>query len=192
MNVKNRIKSLIALTALVTLPGAYAGNQGVFFYYGAGAGVVAVDEQSGYTALDPAGSGSIFAGIEEDGWALEYIGYQTLETGTDVNNIDYKVTGSIISLGYRTIEKGSTYYKFAYGKADSDLDIINTTTDAKVSGSMKGKVFTIGMGLRLQKGNRMELDYSLYDPSSDDVDGISKIHMLTARYLFEGAPASNK
>jgi hypothetical protein len=57
---------------------------------------------------------------------------------------------------------------------------------------MDGKVFTIGMGMRLRQGNRMELDYSMFNPSSNDASFISKVHLISLRYLFEGAPAPRR
>jgi len=188
MSFKNRIQILLATTALLTFSHAWGGNEGVFLYYGAGLGAMAIDEKSGFIGYDPAGIGSILVGIEEDGWALEYTGFQTTEAGTDLSAFDYKVSGSVVSLGYRTLEKGNMYYLFSYGKGKADFDLIDTATDAKATGTMDGKVITLGIGLRLQSKDRMEMNYSLYDPSSADTSFISKVHMLNFRYLFDGAP----
>lgn len=194
MNVKNQIKSLIALTALVMLPGAYAGNQGVFLYYGAGAGGLVVDEKPGSISYDPAGFLSLFLGIEEDGWALEYRGFATADTATEFSNVDYSVSGNILSLGYRTIEKNGLYYKVQYGRVEGDTKQMTTILGVKSTETFdsKAKAITLGIGMRLRKGNRIELDYSYVDPTEGLSTVVSKAHMVSLRYLFDGAPSSER
>ncbi len=191
MNVNNRIlKSLLAAAALMIAGSVHAGNGGVTYYYGLGLGGIMIDEASGYYGLDPAPVATAFFGIEEDGWALEYLGLKTTETGTDVNGLDWQAGGKIVSLGYRTIEENGKYYKIVYGKADTDMDLITSTSTS--SGNVQGSVYTLGWGMRLKQGDRLEVDYSYYDPDSEDAPFISVVHMLTMRYIFGGSPSSGK
>ncbi|MCW8957284.1 MAG: hypothetical protein OQL09_10410, partial [Gammaproteobacteria bacterium] len=46
----------------------YAGNQGVSAYFGLGLGAVSVTDST----LDIAPTAGFVAGVEEDGWAVEY------------------------------------------------------------------------------------------------------------------------
>ena len=192
MSFKNQIKYICTAAALTLFSSAHAGNEGVFFYYGAGAGAMSIDEKSGELAYDPAGFGAVFAGIEEDGWLLEYTAFQTLETSTESDFNDYVIDGNIVSLGYRTIEQNRSYYKIAYAKVETDSKLIFTPTDQSVGGKLNGKSISLGYGMRLQSGNRIELDYSFFDPESKYSDVVSKAHLISLRYVFGGAPAFEK
>jgi hypothetical protein len=198
MNVNNRILKPLALVASLAIAGpVHAGKEGVSFFYGAGIGAMNIDEDaaSDYKP-DVAPTGALFLGIEEDGWAFEYLGLQTTETGTNDNETDYKVSGSVVSLSYRTVEKNGSYYKIGFGKADTDVDLIenNVTT----TGNTDGNVYILGWGMRMKQGDRIELDYSYYDPGPIKVtDAIeltlaSKVHMLSLRYMFGGSAPSER
>lgn len=157
-----------------------AGRQGVSFFYGIGVGAAYIDESSAY---DVTAAGEFLLGFEEDGWAFEYVGFQTLEAGTSVANLDYKLKGGATSLAYRTVESGGTYYKIKYGNLDSDVSWSNGSP----SNSLDGNVYSLGMGFRLEKEKRMEIEYSFFSAdSSSDIN--SDTHMLTLHYLFGGTP----
>jgi hypothetical protein len=203
MNVKNLIKSLLTIAALTTFSEAQAGNQGVSLYYGASLGAMMVEEKTDLFDPDPAATGTVFIGLEEDGWALEYQGLRTAETATYYSDVDYEVAGSIVSLGYRTIEKNRQYYKLTFGKADTDVDVNLRGATAvfynanALSASLDGNVYTLGWGMRLRSGERVELDYSYYDPradadASDEIQNLSKVHILSLRYMFGGSPSPER
>jgi hypothetical protein len=187
MNVnKQFLKTLLAGVALVFVGSVHAGSEGVHAYYGLGLGGVVIDEASGYAGLDAAPLATVFVGVEEDGWAFEILGMRTAEAGTDTAGTDWMTTGTIMSLGYRTVEENRSYYKFVFGKADTDMDLI--TGNVTATGSIEGNVYTLGWGKRLRQGNRIEVDYSYYDPDSQDAPFIKVVHMITMRYLFGGSP----
>mgnify|MGYP006921586816 CR=1 FL=1 len=192
MKLNSIFKSLISVAFLAAATQAQAGREGVSYYYGIGLGAMQVDEPAGSLGLDTAIDGNLFFGLEEDGWALEYMGFRTADTGTDVSNLEYRIGGNIISLGYRTLETGSTYYKFAYGQANADVDVMNTTTNGTVSGSFDANVYTVGWGMRLQSKNRFEVNYSYIDASGDETNTASKIHMINARYMWGGSEPSGR
>ena len=160
---------------------SFAGRQGVDFFFGVGLNGTYIDQAAPLTEYDVAAGGEFVAGFEEDGWALEYIAYQTIETETSITNFDYKLKGKATSLAYRTAEGGGIYYKFRYGEIDTDvLWSTNTTT------SVNGKSYGLGMGFRLEKEKRIELEYTFV--SADSSSGFPDAHMLSLRYLFGGNP----
>ena len=190
MNVNKRfLKTILAAAALLIVGSVHAGSGGVFYYYGLGGGGVMIDEATGYYGLDAAPTLSAFMGVEEDGWALEYQGLRTTEAGTDVTGTDWKASGSITSLSYRTMEENGKYYKIAAGKADIDIDLITNVVTS--SGNVEGNVYTLGWGMRLRQNSRLEVDYSYYDPDSNDAPFINVVHMLSLRYMWGGAKGAN-
>ena len=118
-------------------------------------------------------------GAEEDGWALEAIGFSSVEAGTNNNTVDYSIGGSHIGLAYRTIEKNNSWYKVKVSGTKMNFDDSNTTVNYETSGLS----YTIGWGLRISRDARLEVDYSFYN--SDDL--LDPVHMLTARYFWGGS-----
>lgn len=186
MKTTNKFQ-ILAMAALMGCASvASAGKQGISFYAGLGLGAAA-PQQDVTIEYDPAVTGSIFLGMEEDGWALEYTGLGSVETGTSVNGLDYSLAGGITSLGYRTLESRSgMYFLLSFGVAKIDVDYSdNSETD-----STEGNVYTLGMGMRMGRTERLELNYSLYASSGVDAtdDDLDDTHMLTLRYIWGGTP----
>ncbi len=150
-----------------------AGRQGISFYYGLGLGVVAPANS------DIGGTGSIMFGVEEDGWALELVGYGSVEAGTDDSTVDYSISGNHIGLAYRTIENNGSWYKFKISGTDMNFDLSNTSTDLETNGNS----YTIGWGMRTNREARLEVDYTYYD--SDDLT--DPVHMATIHYFWGGS-----
>lgn len=155
-----------------------AGRQGISFYYGLGLGVVAPADS------DIGGTGDIMFGIEEDGWALEAIGYGSIEAGTDNTAIDYSISGTHVGLAYRTIEKNGIWYKFKASSTDMNFDLSNTPIDLETSGTS----YSIGWGMRVNREARAEIDYTYYDSDSFS----DAVHMATFRYFWGGSDYQGK
>ncbi len=191
MSFKNTIKMAMLGAVMGTATTVSAANEGVNFFYGLGLGGIMIDEQvAGQDIFDPAAIGSIFIGIEEKGWALEHSVGKTADSGTINTAVDYAMTVTHTSLGYRSIEKNKTYYLFKFGKADVDVDLKGGTTLGGVvndGDTYEGNVYSLGMGWRMAKDERLEIDYSFY--SSSDVDNT---HILTARYMWGGNASNEK
>lgn len=189
MSFKNTIKMVMLGAMLGSATQASAANEGVAFFYGLGLGGVMLEEQvAGQDLFDPAAGASVFLGIEEKGWALEYSVAKTMDAGTLNPAIDYAVTFTHTSLGYRSIEKNKRYYLIKFGKADVEFDLKGGgLTGATDGATFEGNVYTLGIGWRMDKDERLEFDYSMY--SSSDVDNV---HILTARYLWGGNPSNEK
>ena len=178
MNLIKNTAFLPFFVMLLMSAGVQAGNQGISFLYGVGVAGVSSDEKA--IEHDATGAGEIFVGIEEDGWSLTYSGFKTLEAGTNRANIDYSATLTQTALSYRTIERNNIYYKLSAGQMTANIDYTGAAIPLlKTTGNFMG----LGMGLRMDREERMELEYSVY--SSDEVD---TTHMLTLRYIFGGAP----
>ncbi len=152
---------------------SHAGRQGVSFYYGLGLGAT-VPANS-----DIAATGKIMIGIEEDGWAIEALAFSSIETGTDVPNLDYSVNGTQLGLAYRTIERNKSWFKFKVGSTKMAFDTSTNPNDIDTSGTS----LTIGWGLRMDLDARMEIDYTYYD-STDLGDAV---HMITGLYFWGGS-----
>jgi len=168
---------LTASTLFVFLSAnSHAGREGVNAYYGLGLAATSI------TDVDPAPTGQIIIGVEEDGWALEAIGYGSTEVGTDASSVDVSVSGTDIGLAFRTIEKNERYYKFKYSMTDLDIDTI--TTGGTTTNATTGNSYTFGMGFRTSRENRVELDYSYH--KSDDLS--DAVHFISLKYLWGGAP----
>ncbi len=171
MSLKNRYKLFIFSALAFSATSAFAGNQGIHMYYGAGLGGANIDLDSGPSQSSGLIQG--FAGIEEDGWALEVKALKFYKAGEAYES------GQSTTLNYRTVEQGGKYLKFKYGSLDFNFD--GDETD--------GNVYGLGMGFRLQKDQRLELEYSYTDQEDNGVVTTStKYHMLTLNYIFGGAP----
>ena len=182
MKLKQTSQFALFMLLITASAVSFAGQQGVSFFYGFGVGASYIDSSSPALEFDAAAGGEFIAGFEEDGWAIEYIGFKTIESGTSTTNLDYQLSGSSTSLSYRTVESGGNYYKFKYGNADIDVDWSTAVTTNSVSGNVYG----LAMGFRLEQEKRMEVEYSLF--SADSASGFADTHMLTLRYLFGGTP----
>jgi len=189
MNLKNKIQLVVMATLLGFAGVATAGKQGISFYGGLGLAAAAPSGVNGFT-FDPAAAGNVFIAIEEDGWSLEYGGLATMETGTNDPDIEYSFSGSIVSLGYRTLETNSgLYFLLSVGKADVDVTEAETALPDFNFG-VDGTAVTLGIGMRLDKTERMELNYSFLGMSPVDagVGNDFDVHMLSLRYIWGGTP----
>ena len=185
MNLKNNIL-LVVMACLLSFSGlAMAGKQGISFY--GGLGLLAVQPNKvNTTEYDLGAGGGVFIGIEEDGWALEYHGFATLDAATNSPNTEYAVEGGAASLGYRTLEtRSGIYFLLSVGKVDGDVTT-STTGLPDTLRTYSGNIGTIGLGMRMDKTERMELDYSLIRLTSDGVAGSFNTHMLSLRYIWGG------
>ncbi|HEY9200059.1 MAG TPA: outer membrane beta-barrel protein [Gammaproteobacteria bacterium] len=177
-----KLKQTLLFTAssllILASASSQAGRQGIDFYYGLGLGAAQP------TDVDASATGEIILGIEEDGWAIEGIAYNGMDAATDVTNIDYSLSGTEIGLAYRTIEKNDRYYKIKYSRADMDFETINTTTDNSSTTESSGNSYTVGIGFRMDRDARLELDYSYHN-----IDALSDpVHFISLRYLWGGSP----
>ena len=179
-----KLKHSLLLTAstlfIFLSANSHAGREGVNAYYGLGLAATSIKY------VDPAPTGQIIVGVEEDGWALEAIGYGSTEVGSDDPETDFSISGKDIGLAFRTIEKNERYYKFKYSITDLDLKdketIASVTTTTTTATS--GKSYTIGMGFRTSRVNRVEVDYTYHN--SDDIS--DAVHFISLKYLWGGAP----
>jgi len=178
--MKFKQNSLLIITTFLVFMSAnsQAGRQGISFYYGLGLGIVAPADS------DIGGTGDIMFGVEEDGWALEAIGYGSIEAGTDNPAVDYSVSGTHIGLAYRTIEENGSWYKFKVSGSEMNFDLTNSAVESETTGTS----FTIGWGLRMNREARLEIDYTYYD--SDDL--VDPVHMATFRYFWGGSDYQGK
>lgn len=176
-----KLKQYLLITAstlmLVMSASSQAGRQGISYYYGLGLGAAAPAN------ADVSATGEILLGIEEDGWAFEGIAYSGIDAGTDATSIDYNVSGTELGLAYRTIEKNDRYFKIKFSRADLDLETINTTTDASFTTATSGNSYTLGIGFRMDREERLELDYTYNN--NDDLD--DPIHFINLRYIWGGS-----
>lgn len=173
---------LITASTLLVLMSAssHAGRTGVNSFYGLGLGAAVLPD------ADAAPTGEVIIGIEEDGWALEGIAFASTEVGTDVSTVDTSISGKEIGLGYRSIEKNHRYYKFKVSKTDLDIETKTTsgTTTFSNTTTTEGNSYTVGMGFRMDRDARLEVDY-VYHNNDDLTD---PVHFLMFRYLWGGAP----
>ena len=172
---------ITASTLLVLLSASsHAGRTGVNSYYGIGLGAAVLPD------ADAAPTGEIVLGITEDGWALEAIGFASTEVGTDISTVDTSVSGKDIGLSYRSVEKNNRYYKLKVSKTDLDIETKTTsgTATATSTTATEGNSYTIGMGFRMDRETRLEVDY-VYHNNDDLTD---PVHFLMFKYLWGGAP----
>ena len=189
--MKLKQSSLLIISAALILMSAnsYAGRQGISFYYGLGLDAILPQDPTGAGIdFDPTAGGEAILGIEEDGWSLEGIAYTSIEAGTDISNLDYSVDGTHLGLAYRTIEKRNFYYKYKISGTKMDFDLKNTTTNASATAKTSGSSYTFGVGWRVDRAERLELDYSYYN--SSDID--DAVHLITLKYLWGGTPYQGK
>ncbi len=184
MKLKQSLLLIITTFLILMSANSQAGRQGISFYYGLGMGIVAPgDVSASVTGLDPTINGNIILGFEEDGWALEATAFNALETGTDVSSVDYSSSGSSIGLAYRTIEKKGSYYKIKVSSSKMNFDLSNNSATINSSGMS----YAFGLGWRMDRDARLELDYNFYK-SSDTTTLKDSVHTITARYFWGGAP----
>jgi len=178
--MKFKQNSLLIITTFLVFMSAnsQAGRQGINFYYGLGLGVFDIP------FTDIGAMGDIMVGIEEDGWALEAIGYASAETGGDDPTVDTSISGTQIGLAYRTIEENGTWYKFKVSSTDMTFDDSDTAVDEESSGN----TYSIGWGIRMNREARLEIEYSYYDSS----DLIDPVHLATVRYFWGGSDYQGK
>lgn len=177
------------MTGLLGFSGmATAGKQGISFYGGLGLSGAAPKSVNGFE-YDPAAGGNAFIGIEEDGWFIEYVGLATLRTGTNNPDIEYTVQGGVGSLGYRTLEtSGGLYFLLSAGVASFDETEIEVGLPDEIY-KYSGNAVSLGMGIRLDKTERIELDYTYMRLTDDDIpDNDFDAHMVTLRYIWGGNP----
>lgn len=183
-----KLKQSLSLLSTVLLAAAsadsLAGKQGVSSYYGAGLGL------ANTKGADTTPSGHLMFGFEEDGWFFEGVAFSTVDAGTDIPTLDYTVSGTDIGLGYRSIEKNGTYYLIKYSSTSVDFKLKETRVlgDAEDdSGKLdeSGNTYTLGVGFRAGRDERMEVRYSF-----NNIDNLSDpIHLLSFSYLWGGAMA---
>ena len=155
---------------------SYAGRQGISFYYGLGMG----GEQS--KDLDVTALGEAVFGIEEDGWLLEATGFASTEAGTSDPDANYSIQGYHFGIGYRTIERNDSYFKFLISRTKMDFNFTDDPIDEKTDGTS----YSLGMGWRVDRGQRLEAIYTYYD------EDFAPVHMITVRYLWGGTPYHGK
>lgn len=175
-----KLKHSLLLTAstlfIFLSANSHAGREGVNGYYGLGLAAVSMSD------ADLAPTGELVLGVEEDGWALEAIAFGSTEVATDDPTTDRSISGNEIGLAFRSIEKNEHYYKFKFSKTDLDID--NKDAVSTITTKTQGKSYTVGMGFRMDREARLEVEYTLHnnDLISDP------IHFLTLKYLWGGAP----
>lgn len=177
-----KLKQTLLFTAssllILASASSQAGRQGIDFYYGLGLGAAQPAD------VDASATGEIILGIEEDGWAIEGIAYNGLDAATEATNTDYSLSGTELGLAYRTIEKSNRYYKIKFSRADIDYETINTATDTSTTAETSGKSYTVGIGFRMDREARLELDYTYHN--NDDFS--DPVHFVNLRYLWGGSP----
>lgn len=180
MKLKYKLLMLMSIMMLTISTSSQAGRQGVNGYYGVGLSAV------GFKDVDVTAAGNILFGIEEDGWGIEAVGFASVEGGTDIDGLDYSIRGLDVGLGYRSIEKNNRYYLLKYSKSEVDLKLLTSTSSDTIP--LTGKTYSVGMGFRVSRENRIEVVYSLH--SSDELD--ESVHFISLNYLWGGAPYSGK
>jgi len=190
MKFKQSLLLILSISAMLLSANSYAGRQGINFFYGVGLSAVAPDEIGVPSILsieaDPTAAASIMLGFEEDGWSLEATGFTSLEQGSNISLVDYSISGTDIGLAYRSIEKHGRYYKIKYAQSDVDIDF--NVSGSTLTAETSGKSYTLGLGLRTSRENRIEVDYTFHD--SDDLS--DAVHMISIHYLWGGAPYLGK
>lgn len=174
MKQKKHLLVILASLLMLASVNSQAGRTGISFYYGLGLGVAAPADAS------LAGTGSALFGVEEDGWSVEGIAYNSLNARIDNSAFDYSINGSHIGLAFRTIEKDKKYFKYKVSSTSMDFDY----TPGSPTTSTSGISYSFAMGLRTSRETRAELEYSLYN--ADELS--DPVHLLTLRYIWGGSP----
>ena len=182
MKLKQSLLLLVSISMVLLSSNSFAGRQGINLIYGIGLGAVSPADS------DVAAAGSVFFGFIEDGWSLEGTAIKSTEAGTDIPLFDYSIKATDIGIAYRTVESNNSYFKFKISETDIDVTSINTATNADITTETEGRTYTLGMGWRMSRENRLEVDYSYH--SSDDFS--DPIHMINVSYLWGGAPYLGK
>jgi len=174
MNFYKLFRSVVFSALALTATTASAGNQGVYFYYGLGLGGASLEYDFDPNKIN---LGLIYAliGIEEDGWGLEFRKKSFYDTDTKDSE-----AGQSIELAYRTLDNGGLYYKVKYGR----MELGDSAT------SPDGILYGVGIGYRLRKDHRVELEYvySNQEYSDQTIAYKADVHMLMLTYIFDGAP----
>ncbi len=178
MKFKQNLLLATAAIALLVSANSHAGRQGINFYYGAGTGIGFLK------TIDPLPTGEIMFGVEEDGWALEAIGFSSIEMGTDDSAVNASINGSHLGIAYRTIERHRMWFKIKVSNTRLKIDY----TDISDSGSSSGTGYAIGIGMRMSREARLEIDYNFYDNS----DILDPLHMISAHYFWGGSEYQGK
>lgn len=182
MKLKQSLLILVSISMVLLSSYSFAGRQGINLIYGIGLGAVSPPDS------DVAAAGSVFFGFIEDGWSLEGTAIKSMEAGTDFPQLDYSIKATDIGIAYRTIESNNSYYKFKISETDVDITSIDTVSNSDLTTETSGRTYTLGMGWRVSRENRLEVDYS-YHSSSDFTD---PIHLINVTYLWGGAPYLGK
>lgn len=191
MKLKQSLLLILSVAMMLLSANSYAGRQGINFFYGLGLGAISPSDKDLFgpdIAGDAAPTGSVVFGFIEDGWSLEGVLFSSLEAGTDLPILDYSLKGSDIGIAFRTIEKNGSYYKIKVSETDLDVTLTNNQTNISATVPTTGRTYTVGMGWRTSRENRMELDYSFH--SNDDFS--DPVHLITLSYLWGGAPYLGK
>lgn len=178
MKLKQGAILIITTFLMLLTTSSQAGRQGVSFYYGLGLGVIAP------TDFDAAPAGDIMFGMEEDGWALEGLLFNSVAAGTGDPAIDYSTTGSHLGLAYRTIEKNGNWFKFKASATKVSFDLTGSASEVKTN----GVTYTVGWGMRMGREARLEIDYNYY--KSNDLS--DALHMVFGRYFWGGSEYQGK
>ncbi|MDH5484588.1 MAG: porin family protein [Gammaproteobacteria bacterium] len=191
MNFKQTMRVLLSTTLICGFSAVNAA-EGVSFYYGAGLGAMQLkDKPAAGGEFSTAGVGEIFVGFEERGWAFEISRMASIDASTtiallgDVEDREYSASGDQMSLSYRTVERNGIYYKIKYGKMESDTTLISKDvggTDQKFT--VDDTLYGVGMGMRINREDRLELEYAYFKASTDYS---SAAHIINLRYIFGGS-----
>ena len=188
MKFKQSLLLILSISAMLLSANSYAGRQGFNFFYGIGGGIVA--PQSEGLDEDPVAAVSAIIGVEEDGWSLEFTGFQTTE-GSESSFYDYSLNGSDIGISYRSIEKNGKYHKFKISNAKIDYESVETATNVTDTvEDIRGRSYTFGLGWRVSRENRVEVDYTYHIVKDSDFDDV--VHFVNISYLWGGAPYLGK
>ncbi|VAW58882.1 hypothetical protein MNBD_GAMMA11-642 [hydrothermal vent metagenome] len=179
MDHRQRLLYSITTFLMLICNNSHAAEQTIKLYYGLGGGVVVPQVNE----LDSGVLGELVLGVEENGWALEAVGFTSLETGTDAPTIDYSVQGYHLGLSYRSIMRNDSYYIFKIASTDMDFDFSGEITGTAPTSGIN---YSVGAGWRMASNQKLEAIYSYYD--SDDIQ--DPIHMATLRYLWDNSPGT--
>jgi len=196
MKLKRYLLTTATSALILFSTNSLAGREGISLYYGLGAGAAAPQDMSvpaDLTGLlganiefDPTANIELILGVEEDGWAFEAIASQSADVGTSLNGMDYNLQAVELGIGYRTIERNDRYYKFKYSQTDADFEFSGGGTTA--TAETEGNSFTVGMGFRMERDERMEVDFTYHD--NDDTQ--EAIYFINMRYLWGGSKYQGK
>ncbi len=177
MKLKQSLVLATMTFALLLSANSQAGRQGINFYYGLGLGTALYTDSDITSDVMP--TGELLFGIEEDGWALEGIGFGGLELNSDPLSID----GYNLGIAYRTIERRNSWFKFKVSKTNID---VNEDNGSRIEAS--GYSYAVGWGMRINRGTRLEFDYSFFTASR--LNG--SVHMIIGKFFWGGSKYQGK